>query len=401
MKVLKKITVLFILSLFILTSIEHVAMAEEKGTGVENKLSDTDQKAYNALPSDSELAKKVKNKDANIANSSNTKKIGQGKKALYKAYKDEIDAEVEKRKENKIPHAEDLRDKAKAYDTTTGKLKVGKFDVEGHANNMFLSAGKFLVKSSTEPLKQFTIKPSEVLDAPSAKPMKNAFNSLTDILIALFLIFQLSKILLARAVDIGYNGQQIYDKIFKTFVATILIGLYEPIFKLILSFQYLLVTPILNSISVNDNMAGIIALRGMIVDSMGMMIILPLTGVLLVVVTLSLFYSLAMLIILFITGPVAITTMVNEEMDFFSLWLRKVISRVLTLMLQSLCIAMCFATMFRVTFSSTETLTDVMLGIAFLFVALSVPKMLENFGDSSGAGRSTMMFIRSAGRGKK
>ena len=45
MKVLKKITVLFILSLFILTSIEHVAMAEEKGTGVENKLSDTDRKS--------------------------------------------------------------------------------------------------------------------------------------------------------------------------------------------------------------------------------------------------------------------------------------------------------------------------------------------------------------------
>lgn len=401
MKYIKKIMVLLILSLFILTSIGKITMAAEQGTGIKNDLSNTSQKAYNTLPSDTELAKKVENQNANIADSSNTKKIGQGKKALYKAYKDEIDEEVEKRKKNKVPHAEDLRDNAKAYDTTTGKLKVGKFDVEGHVNNIFLSTGKFLVKSSTEPLKNFTIKPSKVLDAPSAKPMKDAFNSLTDILIALFLIFQLSKILLARAIDIGYNGQQIYDKIFKTFVATILIGLYEPIFKLILNFQYLLVTPILNSIDVNDNMAGIIALRGLIVDSMGMIIILPLTGVLLVVVTLSLFYSLAMLIVLFVIGPVAITTMINEEMDFFSLWLRKVVSRVLTLMLQSLCIAMCFATMFRVTFSTTETYTDIMLGIAFLFVALSVPKLLENFGDSSGAGRSTMMFIRSAGRRKK
>src|SRR5699024_6145825 len=101
----------------------------------------------------------------------------------------------------------------------------------------------------------------------------------------------------------------------------VLIGLYEPIFKLILSFQYLLVTPILKSIDINDNMAGIIALRGLIVDSTGMIIILPLTGILLIVVTLSLFYSLAMLIILYIVGPVAITTMVNEDMDFYSLWL--------------------------------------------------------------------------------
>ncbi|WP_436894444.1 conjugal transfer protein TrbL family protein [Staphylococcus gallinarum] len=400
MKYIKKVTVLLILFLLICPSFAKLTMAAEQGTGVKNDLSNTSQKAYNTLPSDAELEKKVENQNANIADSSNTKKIGEGKKALYKAYKDEIDKEVERRKKNKIPHAEDLRDNAKAYDTTTGKLKVGTFDVEGHVNNMFLSAGKFLVKSSTEPLKEFTIKPSDVLDAPSAKPMKNAFNSLTDVLLALFLIFQLTKILISRAVDIGYNGQQIYDKIFKTFVATILIGLYEPIFKLILDFQYLLVTPILHSINVNDNMAGIIALRGMIVDSMGMMIILPLTGVLLVVVTLSLFYSLAMLIILFIIGPIAITTMVNDEMDFYSLWIRRVISRVLTLMLQSLCIAMCFATLFRVTFNSTETMTDVMLGLAFLFVALAIPKMLENFGDSSGAGRSTLMFIRSVGRKK-
>src|SRR5699024_4893620 len=106
-----------------------------------------------------------------------------------------------------------------------GKLKVGKFDVEGHVNNIFLSIGKFLVQSSTEPLQNFTLKPSEILDSPSATPLKSAFNSLTDILLALFLIFQLSKIFLSRAIDRGYNGQLIYDKLFKTIVAVVLIGL--------------------------------------------------------------------------------------------------------------------------------------------------------------------------------
>lgn len=105
-----------------------------------------------------------------------------------------------------------------------------------------------------------------------------------------------------------------------------------------------------------------------------------------------------MFIILYIMGPVAITTMVNDEMNFFSLWVRRLVSRVLTLLLQSLCIAMCFATLFHITFKYNETITDLMLAIAFLFVALSVPKMLENFGDSSGAGRSTLLFVRSMGR---
>lgn len=403
------ISLLFILMLIPLSKITYakdepnkidvkkITYDEDKGIGVENELSGSSDKAYKSLPTEAEMQKDLEKNKADVGKTSN-KKIGKGKEALYKAYKDEIDKEVENRKKQKIPHAEDIRDKAKAYDTSTGKLKVGKFDAEGHVNNIFLSVGKFLVQSSTEPLQKFTLKPSEILDSPSASPLKSAFNNVTDILLALFLIFQLSKIMLSRAIDIGYNGQLIYDKLFKTIVAVILIGLYDPIFKLILSFQYLLVTPILKSIDISDNMAGIIALRGLIVDSTGMIIILPLTGILLIVVTLSLFYSLAMLIILYIVGPVAITTMVNEDMDFYSLWLRKVVSRVLTLMLQSLCIAMCFATLFRVTFSSAETLTDLMLGLAFLFVALSIPKLLENFGDSSGAGRSTMLFMRSVGR---
>ena len=399
MKVLKKTLLLFFLFSFTISSLSHIAMAEEKGTGVENKLSETDQKAYNALPSDKELQKKISEQDASIAQASN-KKIGKGKGAFYKAYEDEINDYIKERKKIGLS-SNNLKKTAQNYNPSTGKIE-GKnpFDVQRHITNLGLSLGKSAIEIASQPLKSFTIKPGDVLDAPSAKPMKDAFNSLTDILLALFLIFQLSKTMLSRAVDIGHNGQVIYDKIFKTFMAAILIGLYEPIFKLILNFQYLLVTPILNSIEVSDNMASQIALNGLLVDATGMTFMVPFVAVMLIVVPMSLFYSLAMMIILFIIGPVAITTMINEDMEFFSLWFRKVISRVLTLMLQSLCIAMSFATLFRISFHYTETITDYLLGIAFLFVALSIPKMLENFGDSSGAGRSTMMFIRSVGRRK-
>lgn len=184
----------------------------------------------------------------------------------------------------------------------------------------------------------------------------------------------------------------------KTFVAATLIGLYEPLFKVALNFQYLLVSPILNAIEVKDSTASLIALKGLMVDSSGPIIALPLMALLMVVLTISLFFSLALFIILYIMGPIAIATMVNDDMDFFSLWLRRLVSRILTFLLQSLCIAMCFATLFHITFDYKEAITDLMLSMAFLLVGLSVPKMLENFGDSSGAGRSTLMFIRSRGR---
>jgi hypothetical protein len=379
--------------------VKKVTYDKDKGIGIENDLGGTSEEAYNTLPSDTELAKQLENKKADIAKSSN-KKIGKGKGKVYDAYKDEIDNYIQERKKTGLP-TNGIKKTMQNYNTETGQVEGGSmFDVQKHITNLGLKIGKFTIDVATQPLKSFTMKPSDVLDAPSAKPMKNAFNSLTDILIALFLIFQLSKIMISRAIDIGYNGQLIYDKLFKTICAVVLIGLYEPLFKVILNFQYLLVTPILKSIDINEKMSSIIALNAMVVDTTGLMVMLPFVGLMIIVVTLSLFYSLALMIILFIVGPLAITTMVNEDMEFFSLWIRKVVSRVLTLMLQSLCIAMSFSCLFRITFSYKETITDYMLGIAFLFVALGVPKLLENFGDSSGAGRSTMLVMRSMGRRK-
>ncbi|MGV3125185.1 conjugal transfer protein TrbL family protein [Staphylococcus epidermidis] len=392
----KKVVITFMLFSFLLVPFNNFIIAAEEGTGIKNNLDTTNEEAMRSLPSDSELEQQVKERKADIVESGQTKKIKKEKGGLWKAYKDEIKSEIEKRKGD--PLAKDMEDFAQEFNTGTGKLEVSKFDVEGHVYNMFLSIGTSIIKWSTEPLKHFTIKPSDVLEAPSAKPMMIAFSSLTDILLAVFLVFQLMKIMLARAIDIGYNGQAIYDKTLKTFVAATIIGLYEPLFKIALNFQYLLVSPILNAIDIKDSSASIVALKGLMIDDTGPIIALPLMGVLMIVVTISLFYSLALFIILFIMGPIAIATMVNDDMNFYSLWIRKLVSRILTFLLQSLCIAMCFATLFHITFSYQEALTDLMLSMAFLLVALSVPKMLENFGDSSGAGRSTLMFIRSRGR---
>lgn len=147
--------------------------------------------------------------------------------------------------------------------------------------------------------------------------------------------------------------------------------------KLLLNFQYLLVSPILNAIEVKDSTASLIALKGLMIDSSGPIIALPLMALLMVVLTISLFFSLALFIILYIMGPIAIATMVNDDMDFFSLWLRRLVSRILTFLLQSLCIAMCFATLFHITFDYKEAITDLMLSMAFLLVGLSVLKCLR------------------------
>ena len=154
----------------------------------------------------------------------------------------------------------------------------------------------------------------------------------------------------------------------------------------------------MKSIKIDNEMGSLIMLKSLIVNSDAVMIAVPIIAILMLVVTISLFYSLAYLILLYITGPVAITTMLNDEMDFYSLWVRKLVSRVLTVFLQSVCIALSLATIFRITWNLQEVGTDLLLSIAYLMLALGVPKILENFGDSSGAGRSTIMAVRSIKR---
>lgn len=79
-----------------------------------------------------------------------------------------------------------MKDFAKKYDTSKGQLDVGKFDVNGHINNFLLQCGSSLIKWGTSLLKDVTIKPSDVLEAPSAQPLMTSFSSLTDMLLALF-----------------------------------------------------------------------------------------------------------------------------------------------------------------------------------------------------------------------
>lgn len=396
MRNLKRILMITMFITLLAIPLSAVAKAEDNGSiGVKNTMSEESKEAFDSLPSDDDLQSQIDENDASIVEASTNREIKKGKGELYKAYKEEIDKEVDKRKKYDKEGAKQFKETIEKYNTSTGKIDVGTFDVQGHIINFLISVGASGIELVSEPLASFTIKPSDVLDAPSAQPLKTAFDTLTDVLIALFLVFQITKIMSTRALDIGYQGHAVYEKLFKTIVAVVLIGLYDPLFKLLLNFQYLFITPILKSIKVDSDMSHIIMLKAITTGAnLGYVIVFPIIAILILIVTISLFYSLALMIVLYVVGPGAIATMVNDDMEFYSLWIRKIVSRVLTLFMQSLCIALSFATLMRVTFSAKESMTDVLLGIAFLIVALGVPKMLENFGDSSGAGRTTLLAFR-------
>ncbi|WP_236927533.1 conjugal transfer protein TrbL family protein [Geobacillus thermodenitrificans] len=57
-------------------------------------------------------------------------------------------------------------------------------------------------------------------------------------------------------------------------------------------------------------------------------------GIILVVLALQFFYRIALVAILYIVGPIAIVTKINDTYNFFDFWLKQFISAFLTLALQ-------------------------------------------------------------------
>lgn len=399
-KIIGLILSTLIIYVFLIPQTIYAKPVDQNGMGLKNDFNYASESAFEGLPDDSDLEKEVNEatKDISVIEQANTKTIQKGKGGLYKTYQEEFDSLLDKQKKINKDQAKATEKLVNKYNTSTNKLEVKKFDFAGHMMNTFINFGSGALDLVTKPLATFTIKPSDILDSPSAQPLKNAFDSLTDSLIIVFIIFQVMKIIVLKATDIGNYSNAIYEKVAKTIIALVIIALYDPLFKLVLNIQYLLITPILKSISIDEQLGSIIMMKTIIVGPDTIIIAMPVLGILMLVVTISLFYSLAYLILLYVTGPLAISTMVNEEMDFYSLWVRKLVARVLTVFLQSLCIALALSTLFRITFDLQKNATDILLSGAFLLVALSVPKILENFGDTSGTGRTTIMAVRSIAR---
>lgn len=398
MKVKKILPLLFLLMFLVgVKSVMAVEVAtREDGIGVVNEFSNEDSILVNGLPSEEDLIRiNENNKDVFKETNKTTggKEIKSGKGELYKAYKTEIDKFEENQPKNV---GKEIKDLTKQYNTATGKLDCGTFEFECKINNVIVSLGSGLIKAALDPLQKFIIRPSDVLEAPSVSLYKGAFSTLTDVIVVLFFIFQILKILSMRMTNGEGISQGVFEKTVKLIVSVSLIGVYDILFKIALSIQYLLVSPILASIALDKNSASLVFLKSLLLGGgTSIVIMLGVLSVVYLAVILALFYRLALLIVLYITGPIAIATMVNDEMEFFSLWLRKLVGGIVTLLLQSLCIALSISTTFRLSFNENQNMTDLCLSLAFLFLALGIPRLLENFGNSSGSGRTTLIMARS------
>lgn len=317
------------------------------------------------------------------------REIGNKKNSFYKAYKEEFDEWADN-----VPGAAIYVKMMKKYHYKEGEFKCGKFDVVCHIVNFGFVTGSSIINALLSPISKLAIAPEDIILDSTLTKFKRAFNTFTTSLLAVFILFQIMKIYTFRMTNHSDTVSVLNEKVVKIFMASIFLFSYDIFFKVILNIQYRFNFAIFNYISNSHEVTQNIMLSMLLTpNGIIFVILILLFAILLAVLFFQMLYTFAMIAVFYVVGPVAITTMVNDEYNMFGNWLKTIISRFLTLGLQGLCVILCLSFGSRLSFitdsaSVSQTLLDKILAIAFLVFGIAVPSLLKEFGNSSGTGRA-------------
>jgi hypothetical protein len=127
-----------------------------------------------------------------------------------------------------------------------------------------------------------------------------------------------------------------------------------------------------------------------------MLIFLSIYALCFLALFLQMVFSFCLIAIIYVTGPLAVVTIPNDEYNLFNLWLKTFVARALTLFLQGLCVVLSirFLTNFDNVLSYSKQPFTFAIAVGFLVLGIVVPSILQQFGNSTGSGRMIISTIR-------
>jgi len=267
------------------------------------------------------------------------------------------------------------------YDYESNTIDCSWYDVNCHVNGNFIFTNMVgLVSAGTEQIDKIIggFANFDNTDDENIQGYKDAFQSLSLTMAAIFLLYQAMRItvLYLGESDDGMNVLQ--EKLWLVLAVGILLGTYNYFYDWILEVIRLMS----NAISTTAIDAKEVAISLVVNGALYGIILALFLAVILIVFALAYLYRFALFTLLFITGVIAIPTMLNDTYNFFSIWLRTLISNGLTFILQTLCYALGFNQLTSLASGSF------MYAIAFFILALSISTLLGQFGSSSGSSRA-------------
>lgn len=299
---------------------------------------------------------------------------------------------------NKIPMGDDYIETLKAYDSTTNSFECGTFDINCKIHSSQLSWSLGLSNFVADGTQLLVLNPEMITKDEAFVKYKNYLSELSTSMLVLFLVWQVMAMMVRRYGDPDDYPSAMNQKLVAVVVGGIFLGLYEPIFNYILTIQHDVTSAILTSGFDREQ----ISLMVFMYTAEYSVFFTLFVAIIYIVFIIALVYRFVSLGFFYVVGPIAIPTMLNEEFNYFQIWLRYIVNNIITLFLQSLCFALAIAATTN-QFSFTKNLpygVDIaagfLLAAVFCFFALVVPGILGNLGSSTGTGRTIGRIARYA-----
>lgn len=324
--------------------------------------------------------------------------IEKGKGKFYESYEEEFDEMEETVAGGKI-----FVDLMKKYDYHAGNFDCGKFNILCHIVNIIYVSGSSIVNFLLAPITKLAIEPEKILDDSTFNKFKNNFNSFTFSLLSVFILFQIMKIYAFRMTNHSDTINVLNEKIIKIITAGVFLFAYTSFFQLLLTIQYRVNYGIFSYVSNSDQITSDLMLNFLVTpNGIVFVLMIILFAILLAILFFQMAYSFALIGLFYVVGPVAIVTMVNDEYNMFTMWLKTIIARFLTLAMQGLTVMLSFSYASKMDwiFSGdiVQSSFQKIIAIAFLVVGISLPALLKEFGNSSGSGKGAVSATQSATR---
>jgi hypothetical protein len=272
------------------------------------------------------------------------------------------------------------------YDYETNQFDCKWYEVMCQTNGFIFTTVSGFVFAAIDSFGKFQIDSSVITGTAIYEGYMLNFKSLAWTITSIFILWQTVKIVILYSGNGDEGMNTLYEKMVAIITGAILLGIYPQLFNWILELTHLLTETMLTNPATHYDVMQVLA-----VNSVGYGIILMfVVSVILFVYFLSIMYRTVLFVILYISGVLAIPTIVNDQYNFFGLWLKIVVSNVLTLTLQLLCFVLGVKTLV-----SLES-GNMLMGMLFFIVGLSIPTLLNQFGASTGSAKavgSTVKYV--------
>lgn len=308
---------------------------------------------------------------------------------FYEKYEEEFDNPI---------YSDTDREFVEAYDLESNSFDCGITQIYCHANSIIYSSIIGILNFSIDGLGLVVGIKDWFIDEPKFNVYKKYLSQYSTTLFAAFIIYQIMVAYAKNFSNMEDMGNIFSNKFLVIFVGAAFLGLYNDIMKLIISIQNSASTAILK-VAVDKEAFALITFK---YSTKYSILIMAVVGIIMVIFLILIGYRFVAFSVMYVLGPVAITTIANDEFNYFNIWFKYIINNAVTLIVQSLCLSFAIGSLtlqFKF-LKDLPFLIDMVAGIilaaSFCLFALAIPMILGQLGASSGTGRAIGKMIRFA-----